>query len=850
MVKKITPLNPVKSCEKAVSNTRTKFTLYNLAGQEKAYYLVEQKKLDISSNLPDKSVAHSIIIIDRSGSMYDDLEPLKETLVKLLTLDEYNNYQLVVTLISYASKGDVVCHFQRVPIQIVMESNSSYIKEIKSIRTAGATCISQAMTLAKSLIQEFTNQGEVGELTAITLHSDGYANDSSSSSEVKALSEVCEQLRTMEVFVNTIAYSDYSDFKLLSKIASMVSGSCIKAVNVKEIYDTLYSTSKLLGTSIAPPIEELLHKDYNYHIFVSKSAKKINGSSESLKIFGVKAEDDSIVYKYQKITKEAYDKLADVLIAQTDDSVLAFAKANLAEGNLNTAKYALVSTFDATLTKKHVKALTNTEIAELSQDIELAIFEPDVLKSHEILNSVKVNDKISLLKLLEILESEQNSIILNIKHLQQNYQRKGLKRINGSRDEFGNLVKPSLKTEYVDGSEYVLMGSFQINRNTATINMLISRQVKLVNVEDETQLSEVAGLLVTNLCNYNNYTIVSNGEINIKSLKVKINTQQAFELLKKNGVLEKDGLPPEEFDFRSEYNIRLDNLPLVPFDASYDNINGVFNELAEIKVLSSILSAHLKEESSVYTPQQLEELKRHYLSKNLYINFPTTTEYSDLTEAIANGTVDSRVSYLVDIGSTEILNLGKFKSANQFLDKLYEAYNKDTGEKLPKPTFDIALDKNIIFGHRDISSRTKITKVDRVMKPIFDNFLGIEDNGTVTAILSKVGADSQLQVLQARWKGEDVSRDDFVTALTTANKKLEQYAEKLYQEKVSPLVFYIGSTGLLPDEIDAKASTSEEISSKYSNLQFSKNEQEGMFFEFGDSIISVYAKNEYYTIQK
>ncbi len=73
----------------------------------------------------------SIIIIDRSGSMYYDLEPLKETLIKLLTLDEYNNYQLIVSLISYASNRDVICHFQRILIQEVLKFDSQYIKEIQ-----------------------------------------------------------------------------------------------------------------------------------------------------------------------------------------------------------------------------------------------------------------------------------------------------------------------------------------------------------------------------------------------------------------------------------------------------------------------------------------------------------------------------------------------------------------------------------------------------------------------------------------------------------------------------------------------------------------------------------------------
>ncbi len=818
------------------ANQKTKFTLYNFAGKPKVYYLVDRVNLEKNpQDAEKKAVAHSIIIIDRSGSMYQDIEPLKDTLIKLLTLDEYKNYQLIVTLISYASQGDVTCHFQRIPIQDVMKPSSSYIQEIQKINTGCLTSISQAMTMAKSLLRQ-------GELTAINLHSDGYANDPSANSEAKNLEKICQEIKDMDVFVNTISYSS-ADFRLLSKIANTVSGTCIRAGEVRQVYDGLYLSAKLLGSSVATVREEPLIKDYDYQVFLSKSAKKINGSSGTLKIVGLKEEDDGIFYKYQKLTQEEYNKLTDVPVAQTDESVLAFAQANLADGNLNTAKYALASTFDATLTEKHAKALTNAEIAEFSQELQQAIFDSDFLTNHQLLNSVKINDKISLLELVKLLAENSDSIIINIKDWQQNYQRKGVKRINGTRDEKGNLVEPWLKTEFLDGGEYVRMGKFEINRNTATINMLITRPVKLLKVEDGTQINEVAGLLVTNLENFNNYTIVSDGEVNVKSLKVKISNKKVFDLLKSKAVLE-----AESFDFRDEYTIALDNLPIVPFSDSYSSIDGVFDELAESKILSSILAAHLKEESDIYTAEQLAELKKHYLSKSLYINFPTTTEYTDLKEALAKGTVDSRVSYKVDIGSKEILNMSKLYSANKFLDRLYEVYDKEASEKIEKPTFDITLDREVVFGHKTLSSRTKITKVDELMQRIFDNFLRIEDNGSVAAILAKVNADTLLRLLQVKWQGEKINREEFVAALTATNEKLEEYAEKVYREKISPLVFYIGSTGLLPDEMDSQAQTADVISAKYPNLQFSKDEQEGMFFEVGNTIISVYAKNEYYTV--
>ncbi|MDZ7955826.1 hypothetical protein [Nostoc sp. DedQUE09] len=452
------------------------------------------------------------------------------------------------------------------------------------------------------------------------------------------------------------------------------------------------------------------------------------------------------------------------------------------------------------------------------------------------------NNKISLVELIKIFAQYRNNIIVNIKHLQEHYQRTGIKRVKGVRNEDGELLQPWLRTENIDNAEYVGMGDFQFNRNTATINMLIKRQVKLAKVEDQTPAIEVAGLLVNDLNSFKNYTIVSDGKINVKSLQVKISSKKAFDLLKEKGVLN-----AEEFDFRAEHTIQLDNLPLVAANSRYNSIDGLFNQLAEIKVLTSIISAHLRKESDLFVAGQLDEFKKHYLSKNIYINFPTTNEYTDIHEALANGTLDSRLSYKIDIGSQDILNLSKFPSANKFLNRMYRLYDKFTGEIIIKPSFEMALNENLAFRHRLLSSRTKITKVDELMKPIFDDFLGLEPNGIVVDILKKVGADSLAQLLQEKQAGKQIGKEEMVGALTAANNKLEQYVENIYQDKIYPLVFYIGCTGVLPEEMEAKPMTAEEAAAKYPNLQFSKNEQEGTFFAVGDSIISIYAKTEYFS---
>ncbi len=820
----------------AGGETRTKFTLYNLLGKERAYYLVDRAEVERPKRKVSKqSVAHSIIIIDRSGSMYSYLPDLKDTLVKLLTLDEYSQYDLVVTLISYSSHGDVAVHFEREPIQEIMKRDSKPLKEIKKIQVTGLTCISQALELASKLVKD-------EELTCVTLHSDGYANHPSANAEAKTLDQLCAKLQERPVFVNTIAYTDYSDFRLLSKVANSVSGNCLKAGNIRQVYDSLYSTSKLLGSSVTPPLEVPLGDDYDYQVFVSHAGNKVNGSAGALRIRGLKEDHDAVVYKYKRLSEKEYKALKDVPERQTSEAVLAFARANLAEGSLNTAKYALASTYDSTLLDRHGRALTNLQVAALAQDLETVLFQPAILQEHEVLDHVPVNRRISLLGLVQILAEHKGGYEVNLHHLRENYVRRGLRRVQGTRDEDGKLIEPTLKTEYTDAGDYGRVSSYDINRNTANLNMLISRPVRLVPAGGGKPITEVAGIKLDKLTTFNNYTLVGDGELNVKELKVRISDKKLFERLCAEGVLEKDGQPAGKHDAKADYTLRLDILPLVPpFEGAVD-LDGVFEDLAEVKVLSSICGSYLKEESDLYTPEQVEELKKHYLSKNLYLNFPTTTEYTDLQQALAEGSVDTRVSYKIDIGNKTILNLGKLMSANRFLDRMYELTDAN-GQKIDKPTFQDLLDPAVTVKHKQLSARTKVTKADEFMKKLFDDFLGVAPNGSALKVLKRVDAADLAKVVQSKKRPAKAE----VAALTEARRKLDAYADAVFNEKVSPLVFYIGSTGVLPDEMEVKAQTAEQITAKYPELTLSKDEQEGTFFEIGDTILSVYAKTEYFS---
>jgi hypothetical protein len=821
------------------SPPRTRFTLYNFLAQERGWYLVEPAHVPLPA-LPEPTVTHAIIIIDRSGSMRRSIEDLKAALIKLLTLDEYKQSNMLVTLLSYAAQGDLHCHFQRVPIVNIMKPNSREQQAIRAIRTGGATCISQAVQMASSVMRP-------GEVTAVMLHSDGYADDPSPTIEARKLDSLCRAFRdSSDAFLNAIAYAEAADFRTLARLANLASGNCVRAGNLQQVYDALYHTVKVVNQAALPPLTIPLTGGHDYQVFVSRAAGKVNGAAGSLKITGLQAGQDAIVYRFHNLTKDEYDTMTDVEVDQSGEAVFAFARAHAAEGDLNTAKYALASTFDTTLSERHGRALTVPEIADMAQDLDDVLMHPEHLQEHDLLENPRPHYRIPVLELIRFLDQHKNGFRINIKDLDRNYVRCGIRRIPGTRDESGRLVPPWLKTALVEDATFVPVQSFDLDHNKAALNLQVAQAVRLVKLSDGMSIEEVAGIRLEGLQSFNSYSLICDGTCNARTLVIQISDPHLFERLKAEGVLELDGEPANRFNPRSSYTLRLDHLPLVPPFEQEVNLDGYFDDLAEKKLLSSILAAHLKEEPLLRTPEQIEQLKRYYLSKNLNLNFPTTTEYTNLQEALQDGSVDIRVSYRVDIGTRRILNLRKLRSANAFLDRLYDVYD-GANQRVENPKLENAVDAGWKYVPKPLTSRMKVTPVDAFAKRFLDDFLGLDNNGSVAVILAKVGAQRLIDLLAQKRLGQHVDRTDIIGAMADAQDRLDDSAEKLFRDQISPLVFYVGSTGLLPDEIQAPVQTAGQLSSKYPELDFANDELDGLFFEFGDTILSVYATNEYYS---
>lgn len=822
-----------------------RFSTYDYLGRAKAHYLVEENVLPADAAKPARQIAHLALLVDASGSMWSDMAGVVSLCERLLTLEEYRDADLLVSLQSYASSGDLVTHFERVKVADIMKPGSQPIEAIRTLRTRGLTCVSQGL-------REVAKTVRPGEATCVILLSDGFANDRSPGAEKREIDSAVEGLRKMQgVFVNTIALRAWADYKLLSYIANACSGTCFQAPSVKEVYDVLHQTSTLLAGTMAPAVEVPLQGN-EYAVFASAAARKLVGGSADLSVRGLRPEDDKVVYRYKRVEANEYAARSTVPVCGEDGAsvapVLAFARAQLAEGNLNAAKYALVAARDQTLLAKHARALVNGEIAAMAADLD-EVVHGGIPASHEVSEGYGLpNAKVlSVLAVLGILAGHTSDIEVDLAALRKGYKRRGVKRLAGTRLDDGTLVKPWIKTAFRDAGDFSPVSSFDFNRNNATVNMLLTRPIDLVKEDDGAVIRDVAGIKL-DLRSFNNYTLVGDGVLNVPSLRLRIKSKRLFRELVAAEVLR-----DAPFDPVAAYEVALEGRPLIAYDASFDPLDlaGVFDRVARMKTLASILAACMKGQSDAYTEEQVAALKRHHLSPSMYLSLPTTNEYADLQKALADGVIDTRISYKVDFGTPKVLNLGELYSANEYLARRFTLARKGVEEK--KPKLDMRWEDGATCAVKALTARTKLNAVDDIMYPVFEGFLGLGSTAAVEAALADAGCDAAFTAkFVTAAHGKASSKDAAVETLGDGAKALDRAIEATFRDRIAPLVFFVGATGLVPDEFNARAMSAEQVKERCPDLTIGKAEADGTFYLVGPgpTVLTIYPRAEYFSTGK
>ncbi len=830
-----------------------RFALYDYAGRPTTRYIAR------ASHLPpapiNAEVGHHVMIIDRSGSMGGSpIEEAKTMLEKVATLAEYGDSEALMSLISYSSSGDVTVHFARQRLVDVCRAGSPYIASIRTIRATYLTCVSQALDLAETLISD-------KETTGISVHTDGFFNDSSPMSESRKIDAFITRMRTKRnVFVNTIAYG-WADTCVLLRISNALSGKCVQATSSRAVYDALADTTQLLAGRTAPPVC-VATEGADYQALVSVKARRVNGTTLDLRVTGLREGDDAVVWRYRRVSEAAYDASTAPVAGHeapgTLAPVYALARAFLAEGRLGACKGVMRATRNVTLLDAHLRALTTEQRAQLATALDALLYEGDAGCEWSVGYGVSQH-RGSIMGLVDTLGRHLGDWTLNLPAFLTGYQKRGLKRVPGVRVEevvdgvtVSKVVPPKTRLEPVDDPGFVSVSGFALNNSNASLQMLVSRDAVLI-MDDNPEIPggfpihtasrhrghavrQVAGKKLA-LREHRNYTLVGDGVSNARALPITIASKTLHAQLVALGALRDGQAGP--YSPNTTYVIRLDDVPVLAPDADLGVPAFLFEELLSLQIQASMLRACLPDgvRGELWTEGQLEDLRVHDLTSGLNYSPKTTTPYASLEAAIRTGHVDSRVSVSIELMNREIAGASDLYSANAYLQRRFtvtpaSAAGRELAKEgwLKKATMVDATEAGAAVRRKVLTPAvaSKLSAVDEVMMPYFEMFFGMRVLDGSEGMYA--GASSMDREELARRK---MLVDNLIETLRT---------------RVRPLVFYVGATGVLPDSWgDPVAMTADALMAKYPTVGLSEAQREGTFFEVGATILAVYTKVAYYS---
>lgn len=769
--------------------------------ENNVFYL---QHLSVPTPVVTPEVTHHILVVDRSGSMWGDIEQLKQSLEQALAVESFTNEAVLTTLISFSSHGDLTLHWSKVPAEKVMELSGPYLKEIRGIRATYLTGMSQGLNLA-------LEQVNPTQTTGITLFTDGYPNHPSSYSENQSIDRfVAKAGEIPSLFLNCIGYRDWCDWPRLNAMSNALSGKTVKARSFRDVLDAMKDTQTLLSGSMRPAVK-VDAVPGTMLMAVNRTTGQVNSTLGDLTLRGLGESAQMDIYAVQK-AEATYSIPKGVRVIPTEEASLfgALCTAYTSMQDLRTAKDLLFASGNKTLWEEHQSAMTPSSLSAMLSDLSLWV-QAGNNTNYEMGRNVR--PKFNLFDLaLAINSLPPQSIGVATEEFYASYRRRSLKRVPGKREEDGTVIPPAAELVARTGSHVYVRG-LSFNTSDASVQLETVRKMGLKNLATGEVVDEVKFVDVTGLKEFRTYTLISSGERNVETIPLEVYTQLGWESLC-------PFLIPSEVakGFKPGGKIRI---PLKKFRMDTDSapsteelMSAFYTRLhaeVQVKALSAMQD---KGAASSYSPEQVEALKGLHLTQALYFSPPTMYPFVDREEAIAKGEIDSFTRYKVNFGSTDILNSGAFKSGNAFLARRYAVTTAD-GTPMPKPKLDGYLqgDQYSLKG-----GKGKDTAADILMAEAFDKILLTPErmsNGEIVALLGN-------------------------------QKAVVQKANDLFQS----LVMEIGCTGLLPASLDAVTTRyePEAFAAKF-NVKLKKAETEGLFFVADNGlVISIVPETSWYTV--
>lgn len=821
-------------------------TLRDLRGNPTKVFEVSKEKICVApSSKP--SISHHVVIVDRSGSMYADIESVRSVVEKVAVLEEYRDSGLLFSVVSYSSSGDCTLHFARQPLSEVMKPGSAMVEQIRSIRSTGLTCMSQAVKMGLDLVRQ-------DEPTVVTLHSDGYCNDPSPRQEQKQIEALLDDAKKnfSSLAFDTVAYSDRSDFRLLLSFSERMGGRCVVARDARTVYDALLETQKRLAEGTTPPLQIQSRSDLV--LVVCRSAGKVLLDTSDVTVRGLKAGEEVEVFRLNASAGAGPSPAGEEL-----EVLYGLSMAWLAKGQIRLAKEALCGTRDQ-IYQTHWRALSRTDLQAFFEEVSVPVLSGEVVHRPRTVGFGVLAQGASVLELFSVMAEHKRDLKVDLASMREGYRLKSVRKLDGSRDEEGQIVPPPVQFTAIDEGQWVKVSGIQLSNENATLNLRTVRRGKLVprdgaKLEHATlgpdgSISSVAGVDLSDLKVFRNFTVVSDGCVHLPQICLQVSSKAAWTALSRLGVAQ------GSFQIGAEINVNLSAMPVVDLEKKTDSagLDGVVRQLLIGKMLGSVLRAMSVGTSARFSDEQVQALAAACVTPNLYVSIPSTVPYTDLSQALKDGIVDVEVGTSVQIGLHELLP-SQLPSANEFLARHFSVFQD--GAEVKGPKFANLFGCGVIVDSKELSSRAKPTVADAMFKPIFLDLFG--EGKEVLPILAHLGVSRELSEDLLRCLPKLPSHGNF-SQISDAERRIQIVAEvqeivsdameSLLGTQIRPLVFWVGATGSLPDGVDVPALDADQAKAKCPQLKIGKDLSDASFYFLpGGVLLAAVPEQRYYSLR-
>lgn len=607
----------------------------DIGGENKLLSIINYRKQDEDIMHEDIPI-HHIQILDRSGSMSNDICNLIDDCKKTIDMMCKNDYYSIIWFSSAGQYRTILKGIKKSP-----ESDESSFKILDSIKsTIGATCFSESVEETERIIEELS---VMCNNFSITLFTDGQAvTPWSAEEEYNRVNKVLERIGGKIISFNTIGYGNFCREDILESW-SMYSefGEFVHSSKIEEYHDIFEdNTIRARDVDSSPLNFSIIGETHEFFYITSNSVMKMRNS---MKFNHINKRKNQIViirdvnsgplkFVINDETFELSDNTAKKINSEWIEGILyKIAYGCYVYGDRrDSLKILGKSLRDKVLVDSHVTAFTPDEIESHKRKLKKAAYgsviarvatrHPNTCDD----NYVPDDNAPCVMDLLKILINGNAEYLPDV-----NYKRIG-KKVT---DDF-NMFHRNTDSDVSCPISDIVFNEKKLN---VSIRFMINGYVSI----NPKQAAKVGLKENIDCCIFRTHTIVKDGFLNINQITVYTD-EDTFNNIESN--FEDCIIKYTAYNGHRNYLIDIDLTKIPIINASYGNatIEDVYNlvikenciksSLKVIKTVKNYYAASTESKSDQvirYTPAQLALLEEYGIKNGVYNGISNNTPKND-----------------------------------------------------------------------------------------------------------------------------------------------------------------------------------------------------------------------------